>query len=115
MELTNTTNNNIFKIPDYVTQIVGYAGGLMVCTQELPQFIKIMKTKSTGDLSLCGLFLRLFSGLLWLTYGIMLLEYPIIISNGFYLTLAIIIIISKMYYDKEDKVKKDDPVLENLK
>ena len=115
MDLTNTTNNNIFNIPEYITQIFGYAGGLTVCIQELPQFFKIIKTKSTNDLSLCGLFLRLFSGILWMTYGIMLFELPIIISNGFYLTLAIVIIIFKMYYDKQNKEKKDDPVLENLK
>ena len=114
MDLTNTTNNNIFNLPDYVTQIFGYAGGVSVCVQEVPQFIKIIKTKSTGDLSLFGLFLRFFSGLLWITYGVMLFELPIIISNGFYLTLALIIIIYKIYYDKKDKEKKDDPVLENL-
>ena len=44
----------------------------------------------------------------------MLFELPIIISNVFYLTLALIIIIYKIYYDKKDKEKKDDPVLENL-
>ena len=115
MDITNTTGNNIFNIPTYITQIIGYAGGLTVCIQELPQFIKIIKTKSTGDLSLAGLFFRLFSGILWITYGIMLFELPIIISNGFYLTLAIIIIVFKMYYDQQNKEKKEDPTLENLK
>ena len=47
----------------------------------LPQAIKVIKTKHTKDLSL-GMYIILTSGiLLWLIYGILISDLPIILSN----------------------------------
>ena len=62
-----TITNN--QIPDYVSHIFGYLCGIMVCIQEVPQFIKIIRTKSTDDLSIIGLILRCISGVIWFIYG----------------------------------------------
>ena len=98
-----TITNN--QIPDYVSQIFGYLGGIMVCIQEVPQFIKIIRTKSTDDLSIIGLILRCISGIIWFIYGFLLMELPILLCNSIYTTLGFIILIFKIHYDKKNKNK----------
>lgn len=104
-----TIDNNITitnnQIPDYVSQIFGYLGGIMVCIQEVPQFIKIIRTKSTDDLSIIGLILRCISGVIWFIYGFLLMELPILLCNSIYTTLGFIILFFKIHYDKKNKNK----------
>lgn len=48
----------------------------------LPQVIKTWRTRSTQDISL-GMFLLLVSGIvLWLLYGILLGDLPLIVANA---------------------------------
>ena len=44
----------------------------------------------------------------------MLFEYPIIISSSLFNIRIIIIIYYKIYYDKQNKKEKDDPVFERF-
>ncbi len=61
-----------------------------------PQVIKVYKTRMTRDLSL-GSFIILFSGLaLWLIYGLLLGDLPIIFGNGCACAMAGYIIIMKI-------------------
>lgn len=62
---------------------LGIAAGILTSIAMLPQLIKVIKEKNAGDLSwimilvlICGLFL-------WVWYGILKNEQPIIYSNSF--------------------------------
>ena len=64
----------------------------------VPQVIKTWKTKSTADLSL-GMFSLLVTGvLLWLTYGIIRADTPLIVANAASLFLCTIILVFKIKY-----------------
>ena len=64
----------------------------------LPQVVMTWKTRSTGDISL-GTFLLLMLGLvLWLTYGVLLGDAPLIVANGITLILAGSILVFKLRY-----------------
>ena len=62
----------------------------------LPQVIKTWQTRSTKDISL-GMFLVLVVGiLLWLAYGLIIVDVPLITANVVTLFLAGIILFFKL-------------------
>ena len=62
----------------------------------LPQVIKTWRTRSTADISL-GMFSLLVSGLaLWLAYGIIQQDLPLIAANGVTLVFAATILYFKL-------------------
>ena len=81
-------------------QFIGTAGGFVSAITFLPQVIKIWKTKSTKDLSALTLFLLFLNVSLWLTYGILINDYPIMGTNGIVLSMIIIMIYFKYKFDK---------------
>ncbi|MGB9771087.1 MAG: SemiSWEET transporter [Candidatus Kapaibacteriota bacterium] len=84
------------------TQIVGSIAAVMTTTAFVPQAVKIIRTKSTKDISL-GMYVILTTGILfWLIYGILLGEAPIIFANTIGFILTFIILILKIKYRKSD-------------
>jgi len=79
-------------------ELIGYAASALGILAFLPQAIKIWKTKETKGISL-GMYIVLWLGvILWLTYGILLKNPPVIIVNAVILTIASIILFLKIRY-----------------
>ena len=77
---------------------VGLAAATCTTISLLPQAIKIIKIKETRDISLL-MYLILDTGLvLWLTYGILIRDVPVIAANAISLVIATIIIFLKLKY-----------------
>jgi MtN3 and saliva related transmembrane protein len=77
-------------------EYTGYAAALCTTGAYVPQVIRVWRTRSTGDISL-KMFLVLVTGLaLWLTYGLVRGEMPIIVANAVTLMLASIILFFKL-------------------
>jgi MtN3 and saliva related transmembrane protein len=73
---------------DKITNSLGYLAGLLTTIAFLPQVLKTWETKSAKDLSL-GMFSIFCAGVfLWLVYGILLVDLPIIMANAATLILA---------------------------
>lgn len=78
------------------TLIVGIIAGSLTTIAFLPQLIRAIKTKHTKDLSL-GTFSLFGAGVfLWLIYGIMLSEMPIILANAVTLIFVLFIAFLKI-------------------
>ena len=78
--------------------LIGYIAAVFTTGAMLPQIIHSWKRKHTKDISL-WYYLVLCTGiLLWLVYGIILKEPPIIAANLSALTLALIIVGLKLQY-----------------
>ena len=79
--------------------ILGLVAASLTTFAGLPQLIKTWKTKSTKDISLL-LFLMMFVGvLLWLIYGILTGDIPLIAGNGVSALLVGAILALKLKYD----------------
>jgi MtN3 and saliva related transmembrane protein len=78
--------------------IAGLLAAALTTISFLPQVIKIVKTKHTKDISLLMYIIFTAGVLLWLFYGILLKEPPIIIGNGITLILVMIVLIFKIRY-----------------
>jgi MtN3 and saliva related transmembrane protein len=65
----------------------------------VPQLTKIWRTKSAEDLSY-GMFSAFSLGiLLWLVYGVLRSDLPVIVANAITLALSLAIVVLKIRYD----------------
>ena len=82
---------------EFIT-LLGFLAGACTTTAFLPQVIKTWKMKETKDLSL-AMFVIFCTGIfLWLVYGIVINDWPIIIANAATFILAMIILGFKLKY-----------------
>jgi len=78
--------------------LIGLAAGFCTTAAFLPQVVKTWKSKSAKDLSL-GMYSIFCTGvLLWLVYGIMISDLPIILANAITLMLAVSILFFKLTF-----------------
>ena len=77
------------------SSVIGFAAGFFTTFSFVPQITKIWKSKSAEDVSK-KMFLAIAFGVsLWLVYGIILQQWPIIIWNAISLVLASTILFLK--------------------
>ena len=82
---------------DYV-QMIGVAAGTLTTIAFLPQVIKTWRARSAKGLSL-GMFSIFCTGVaLWLVYGFLMNDVPIILANLITLVLAITLLIFKFTF-----------------
>ena len=82
----------------FAIKLLGFAAATCTTLAFAPQFIKVWRTRSTEDISL-GLFLVLVLGVaLWLLYGLLSGDGPLIASNAITLVLAGAILFMKLKY-----------------
>jgi MtN3 and saliva related transmembrane protein len=75
---------------------IGLLAAICTTIAFLAQVIKTLRTKETGDLSLL-MYIILTAGLfLWLTYGLIIKNLPIISANSVSLVLSITVLILKI-------------------
>ncbi|MCX7880440.1 MAG: SemiSWEET transporter [Ignavibacteria bacterium] len=84
------------------SQVVGTIAALLTTSAFLPQAIKIIKTKSTNDISLFMYLILSIGILLWLIYGIIIGEFPIIFANSIGFTFTFSILVLKIRYGKKN-------------
>ena len=80
-------------------QILGLAAGSCTTIAFLPQVIKTWKSGSAKDLSLGMFSFFCFGVLLWLIYGIIIKDVPVIMANLFTLVLASSLLYFKLRYN----------------
>jgi len=78
--------------------IIGMIGASLTTVAFLPQAIKTIKTKNTRDLSLGMFVLSEMGVIMWLTYGILIGDIPIIFANIITFFLISTIIVMKIKY-----------------
>ena len=83
----------------FVIKLIGFAAATCTTVAYAPQALKVWKTRSTGDISL-GMFLVMVLGLaLWLAYGLLSGDAPLIASNAVTMLLAGGILVMKLRYE----------------
>ena len=79
----------------YVDLIGGIAGTLTTVSF-FPQVIKVVKTRSTEDLSL-GMFALFTAGVgMWCVFGVLIGSWPVILTNVVTLTASAVILAYKL-------------------
>lgn len=85
-----------------LTDIFGYLAATLTTASFIPQALHTFRTKDVRGISL-GMYSAFTTGVaLWLVYGILLGELPIVIANAITLSLALAILVMKLRYHEED-------------
>ncbi|MBT4540245.1 SemiSWEET transporter [Candidatus Woesearchaeota archaeon] len=82
---------------DYII-FLGFAAGICTTGAFVPQVVKVLKTKSTEDLSLIMYVVMTLGILLWLIYGLLIKSSPVIIANVITLVLSMVVLVMKLKY-----------------
>lgn len=73
--------------------ILGIIAGILTSIASMPQLIKVIKTRNVDDLSWLMLMILIIGLSLWVWYGLLQNELPIIFSNGFAVLVNISLLI----------------------
>ena len=74
------------------TQWFGIAAGIMTAVSMLPQLIKIIKEKKADDVSVLMLLVLIIGLGLWVVYGFLRDDWPLIITNSFSFLLNLVVL-----------------------
>jgi MtN3 and saliva related transmembrane protein len=79
-------------------ETIGFCAAILTTSASLPQFIKIVKTKSAGDVSTIMFVLGVVGNFLWFFYGWNTGSMPIFISSIFAFFLNLVNLIFRIKY-----------------
>lgn len=85
------------------TEFIGIAAGICTAISLLPQLIKIIREKEARNISLFYLVILLAGLALWIWYGILREDLPIIATNVTSIILNVAIIILGIRYKRKDR------------
>ncbi|MEA4857834.1 MAG: SemiSWEET transporter [Solidesulfovibrio sp.] len=81
-----------------LSDIVGYAAGLLTTAAFAPQVLQVVRTRSTKDISL-GMYVIISVGIsLWLVHGLQVGSMPVVAANAVTLVLVLVILAMKLRY-----------------
>lgn len=75
-----------------MSTVTGIVAGVFTAISLIPQLVKIIKEKKADNISYGMLAVLMVGLILWVCYGIMKNDYPIIITNSFSLLINILIL-----------------------
>lgn len=85
-----------------IVDIIGSIAAFLTTASFVPQALHTFRTKDVRGISL-GMYSVFTVGVaLWLVYGWMLGEIPIVVANAITLSLALAILIMKLRYHEEE-------------
>ncbi|WP_439574537.1 SemiSWEET family sugar transporter [Phreatobacter sp.] len=85
-------------VPQSVTAYIGLAAAFVTTVCWLPQAIRIIRTRETKAISLSAYGAFTFGILLWLVYGFLQGDLPLILANTVTLALQLTIVVLKLRY-----------------
>jgi MtN3 and saliva related transmembrane protein len=83
---------------EVLSTILGLVAGTLTTISFLPQLLKAWKSRSTHDISI-GMFSLLAAGIvLWIVYGVVTADVPVIVANSVTLVFVGLILALKLRY-----------------
>ena len=77
---------------------LGYVAGAITVTSFLPQVVRAWRTRQTRDLSLSSLALLMTAGSLWILYGALSRDWPVVATNGGMVALLALLAVAKVRF-----------------
>lgn len=79
--------------------IIGLIAASLTTISFLPQAIRSIRTKNTKDISLTFTLIMFIGLSLWLVYGLLINDLPLIVANSISSALSLVIMVAKFKYD----------------
>ncbi len=84
------------------TELIGLIAGALTSVAMMPQLIKVIKDKNAQDISMLTILVLITGLSLWVWYGFLNDELPIILSNAFAVLVNIALLICSFIYKKKN-------------
>lgn len=81
---------------------VGLVAGALTSVAAIPQVIKTLKTRHVRDISIWQPLLLAFGVALWMVYGILINDLPLIVANITPLICNVILTVMKIRYGNDE-------------
>ena len=78
-----------------LTPYIGYAAGALTVLSLVPQVERAYRTRHVGDLSWGLVWLLVISAALWLAYGLLTRQLPVILTNAGVVLLSGTLVVAK--------------------
>lgn len=86
--------------------ILGLAAAVLTTGSFVPQAVLTLRTRDVSGISL-GMYGAFTAGVaLWLAYGLMLRDWPIVLANAVTLVLAATILVTKIVVDRRKRLQR---------
>lgn len=80
--------------------LTGYVAAILTTFSFVPQLLRVWRTRSVADISL-GMYTMYTVGIaIWLAYGIMIMSWPVIVSNFITLIFAACVLAMKIRFGR---------------
>ena len=87
---------------------IGLVAGALTSVAVIPQVVRTFRTRHARDISIWQPVLLDIGMLLWLIYGILLSDLPLILANAFSIACNTLLIFMKIYFKEDDNRKRYD-------
>jgi MtN3 and saliva related transmembrane protein len=85
---------------------IGYAAGTLTTLAFAPQVLHVWKTRRAQDLHLGTLLAFAVGVILWLAYGLLTRQRPVILANAITLVLQLALLVLKLRYGRTATVER---------
>jgi MtN3 and saliva related transmembrane protein len=90
-----------------LTDLLGYCAASLTTLSFLPQALLTLRTRNVAGISL-GMYSAFTLGVaLWLVYGLVLGQWPIVVANALTLLLASVILVMKVTVERQRRRQTD--------
>lgn len=79
---------------------IGLAAGFLTSVAVIPQVVRTWRIKHARDISIWQPLILIAGMLLWLLYGLMLNDLPLIAANVFSVSCYLVLLVMKIVYDR---------------
>ena len=86
-----------------VSDMLGYAAATLTTASFVPQAWRTFRTKDVSGISLRMYSVFTLGVAVWLAYGIVLKEVPMMVANSSTLVFALAVLVMKLKYGKKQK------------
>lgn len=80
---------------------IGLVAGFLTSIAVLPQVVRTWRTKHAKDISIWQPLLLIVGMMLWLIYGIILKDTPLIVANAFSVACYLLLVGMKVNFDRK--------------
>ncbi|TJZ51423.1 hypothetical protein FAZ15_20100 [Sphingobacterium olei] len=80
--------------------VIGIVAGILTSISMVPQLIKVIKEKDVENISPMMITILLVGVSMWVVYGVILKEWPIILSNAFSVLVNATLLIFYFFFRK---------------
>jgi MtN3 and saliva related transmembrane protein len=99
---------------------LGFLAGTVTSISVIPQIVKAYKSRHVRDISIWQPVLLNLGMCLWLSYGIIIGDIPLILANIFSLICNTLLIVMKLFFKEDDNrpvldyISKKHPTMEEI-